>query len=75
MLKMNQEKDKNKDKFDVMNFVQDPKLYAEFCNKMGFQFAELNEEPVVEDTVVVNEDANTQNNNETSKNSDTNPEE
>lgn len=39
MLKINQEKDK--DKFDVMNFVQDPKLYAEFCNKMGFQFAEM----------------------------------
>ena len=42
MLKMNQEKDKNK--FDVMKFVQDPKLYAEFCNKMGFQFAEQKEE-------------------------------
>lgn len=46
MLKMNQ--DKNKDNFDVMKFVQDPKLYAEFCNKMGFQFAEMKEEPVVE---------------------------
>ena len=46
MLKMNQEKDKNK--FDVMKFVQDPKLYAEFCNKMGFQFAETSEDTVVE---------------------------
>lgn len=46
MLKINQEKDNNK--FDVMKFVQDPKLYAEFCNKMGFQFAEMKEEPVVE---------------------------
>ena len=56
MLKMNQEKDNNN--FDVMNFVQDPKLYAEFCNKMGFQFAKtsekVNEEPVVEETSVKN---------------------
>ena len=76
MLKMNQEKDK--DKFDVMEFVQDPKLYAEFCNKMGFQFAEMKEqkeENEEKDTVVANEDANTQNNNETPKNSDENPEE
>ena len=56
MLKMNQEKDNKK--FDVMNFVQDPKLYAEFCNKMGFQFAKtsekVNEVPVVEKTSVEN---------------------
>jgi len=64
MLKMNQEKDNNK--FDVMNFVQDPKLYAEFCNKMGFQFAEMKEENDVEDTVVENKDDNAelQDNNE-----------
>lgn len=76
MLKMNQEKDNKK--FDVMNFVQNPKLYAEFCNKMGFQFAEMKEEKEendVKDTVVANEDANTQNNNETSKKSDANSEE
>jgi hypothetical protein len=47
MLKMNQEKDNNK--FDVMKFVQDPKLYAEFCNKMGFQFAEVKEDTNVDD--------------------------
>jgi len=61
MLKMNQ--DKNKDKFNVMDFVQDPKLYAEFCNKMGFQFAEMkekvNEEPVVDNKAKEeNQDAN-----------------
>jgi len=54
MLKMNQEKDNNK--FDVMNFVQDPKLYAEFCNKMGFQFAKtsekVNEVPVVDNKAI-----------------------
>jgi hypothetical protein len=52
MLKMND--DKNNKTFDVMKFVQDPKLYAEFCNKMGFQFAEMKEEPVIK-----NENANT----------------
>lgn len=57
MLKMNQEKDN--DKFDVMDFVQDPKLYAEFCNKMGFQFAEMKEEPVVENkTLEENQEVN-----------------
>jgi hypothetical protein len=44
MVYMNQEKDNNK--FDVMNFVQDPTLYAEFCNKMGFQFAKVSEENI-----------------------------
>ena len=68
MLKMNQENDK--DKFDVMNFVQDPKLYAEFCNKMGFQFAEMsenvNEETVVENkTSEANQEANQEANSDT----------
>lgn len=65
MLKMNQ--DKNKDKFDVMDFVQDPKLYAEFCNKMGFQFAEMKEETVVDNEASSDE----KNDNKQNDNADT----